>query len=107
MPTETAAHDFGLPLGTQAKMQAVFARYPQVDEVKLYGSRAKGNFKRGSDIDLTIISQAMNSSILTALENDLDDLLLPYKIDLSLLAEIDNPDLLADIERTGVEFYRR
>jgi predicted nucleotidyltransferase len=105
MPTETVSHKFGLIEGTLAKMHTVFARYPQINEVRLYGSRAKGNYKRGSDIDLVIVSPAMTLAQLLALENELDDLLLPYKIDISLLDQIDNPDLLEHIERVGLKFY--
>ncbi len=107
MQAEAVFHDFGLSQGTQAKMNAVFARYPQIDRVTLYGSRAKGNYKRGSDIDLVISSPTMTLAQLLRLENELDDLLLPYKIDISLLDHIDNPDLLDHIQRVGREFYCR
>lgn len=39
MQAEAVSHDFGLSQGTQAKMNAVFARYPQINQVMLYGSR--------------------------------------------------------------------
>lgn len=107
MQTEALSHEFGLIDGTQEKINATFARYPQIDTVTLYGSRAKGNFKRGSDIDLVISSKTMTLAQLLALENELDDLLLPYKIDISLLHHIDNPDLIDHIQRVGLEFYRR
>lgn len=107
MQTEALSHEFGLIDGTQEKMNATFARYPQIDKVTLYGSRAKGNYKRGSDINLVISSKTMTLAQLLALENELDDLLLPYKIDISLLHHIDNPDLIDHIQRVGLEFYRR
>lgn len=111
MPTETGSHEpglkFGLPEGTEAKINDVFTRYPQIDEVTLYGSRAKGNFKRGSDIDLVISSHHMTLAQLLAVENALDDLLLPYKIDISLLDKIDNTDLIEHIRRVGRVFYKR
>jgi uncharacterized protein len=81
-----------------------FAQYPQIEQVILYGSRAKGNYKNGSDIDLTIIGN-LDFSTLLKLENQLDDLLLPYKIDLSLQHQIADPDLIAHIQRVGMVFF--
>jgi predicted nucleotidyltransferase len=107
MQTEPSTPDCGLKPNTTAKINAVFARYPQIERVTLYGSRAKGNYRPGSDIDLTISSETMTLSQLLKLENALDDLLLPYKIDLSLRHLITNTNLLADIDRVGVAFYER
>ncbi len=80
----------------------VFSKHIQIIKVILYGSRAKGNFKPGSDIDLTLVAPQMNLSELLKIENELDDLLLPYKIDLSLIHHIDNQDLLDHISRVGI-----
>jgi predicted nucleotidyltransferase len=49
----------GLPETTIAKIRAVLARFPEVEKAILYGSRAKGNFKTGSDIDLTLCGEAL------------------------------------------------
>ncbi len=47
----------------------------------------------------------MDLTILFKIENELDDLLLPYKIDLSVFSDIENPELLGHIERVGKVFY--
>ena len=73
----------------------------------MYGSRAKGTFRNGSDIDLTLLGKGLTLSILFAIENDLGDLMLPYKIDLSILQKIEDPDLVGHIERVGVGFYQK
>ncbi|MCF8358302.1 MAG: nucleotidyltransferase domain-containing protein [Prolixibacteraceae bacterium] len=73
----------------------------------IYGSRAMGNFKAGSDIDLVIIDNGLEFSELLKLENQLDDLLLPYKIDISLKRQISNEKLLEHINRVGKVFYKR
>ncbi len=62
------------------KMLSVFVNYSEIDKVILYGSRAKGDFRNGSDIDLSLVGDELNSDILSRLESDFDDLLLPYKI---------------------------
>ena len=82
-------------------------KYTDIDEVILYGSRAKGNFKTGSDIDLSIRSASMSLQQLFQLENEIDDLYLPYKVDISLFRLIENPQLVEHILRVGVSFYKK
>ncbi|MFL9811802.1 nucleotidyltransferase domain-containing protein [Stutzerimonas sp. VN223-3] len=98
---------FGLPARAIDKLNDVFQGWPQIQRVVLYGSRAKGNFQAGSDIDLTIEADALSLSQLLALENQIDELLLPWMVDLSLKRHIDNPALLDHIRRVGVPFYTR
>jgi uncharacterized protein len=99
---------FGLSEATIEKIRAVLARYPQVETAVLYGSRAKGNYKPGSDIDLTLYGgEDLTLRILLRLMSEMDDLLLPYTIDLSIFHTIDDPDLIDHIERVGVPFYER
>jgi predicted nucleotidyltransferase len=104
---DSEALQFGLKPAMITQMNAVFASSPEVSQVILYGSRAKGNFKRGSDIDLCLLGAGLSTRTLLQLDSALDDLLLPYKIDLSIREHIDNPELLAHIERVGTSFYRR
>lgn len=96
----------GLSVETIEKIQRVFAEYPEIEQVCLYGSRAKGDYHTGSDIDLTIMGDALNSSQLIRIENKLDDLLLPYKIDLCLYRSIENKDLVDHIQRVGIPFFK-
>jgi type I restriction enzyme S subunit len=98
---------FGLKKETIEAIRKVLARYSEVEKAILYGSRAKGNYRPGSDIDLTLIGEKLNLSTLQKIENELDDLLLPYKIDLSLHKQIQNKDLLEHIERVGKVFFDR
>ena len=98
---------YGLKYEVIEKMQAVFWRYSEIEKVILYGSRAKGTYKKGSDIDLTIKGDRIDLTLLFKIENELDDLFLPYKIDLSIYNSIQNPDLLDHIERVGKEFFIR
>lgn len=98
---------FGLPPTTVEKICAVFASHPEVQKVVLYGSRAKGNYKKGSDIDLTMYGDSINQTLLLKILTELDDLLLPWMIDLSIFRQIDNVSLLEHVERVGVVFYQR
>ena len=97
---------YGLPQSTTEKICAVLSRYPQVEKAILYGSRAKGNFKNGSDIDLTLRGNAdLSLNVIYKILNDLDELLLPYTIDLSIFNNIGDPDVIEHIQRVGVTFY--
>lgn len=96
---------FGLKIATIQAIQDVFKKYPTVEKAILYGSRAKGNYRPGSDIDLTLVGKQLNLTTLQKIENELDDLLLPYKIDLSLHKQIQNKELLDHIERVGKVFF--
>ena len=98
---------FGLKKHTIEKMNSVFAQFPAVEQVVLYGSRAKGTYQPSSDIDLTVLGPALDLRTLFRIETELDDLLLPYMIDLSIFDHIDNPDLIAHIKRVGKIFYQR
>lgn len=99
---------FGLKETTIQKICGVFARYSQVEKAVLYGSRAKGNYKTGSDIDLTLLGgDDLTLDILYRIMDNLDDLLLPYTIDLSIFSHISDPDVLAHIQRVGVSLYEK
>lgn len=91
----------GLPDHTVAQICAVLAQCPQVERAVLYGSRAKGNFKPGSDIDLTLYGAGLTQKLCSSRAEVLDDLLLPYSIDLSVFADLKHPELEAHIQRVG------
>lgn len=96
---------YGLSEDTLARIHEVLAAHPEVEKAMLYGSRAKGNFRAGSDIDLCLIGAALSLTQQLQIESELDDLLLPYKIDLSRFHALDNPALIDHIRRVGVVFY--
>ncbi len=97
---------FGLKETTIKKLCGVFAKYPQVTKAVLYGSRAKGNYKNGSDIDLTLHGGAdLTLNVMYKILDEIDDLLLPYTIDLSIYRTLSDPDFIDHIQRVGVTFY--
>ncbi|SRR6266540_1947131 len=99
---------FGLKGTTIAKICGVFAKYSQVDKAMIYGSRAKGNYKNGSDIDLTLYGgHDLNMDVLYKIMTEIDDLLLPYTIDLSIFHDLTDPDFIDHIRRVGVTFYEK
>ena len=98
---------FGLKQKDRNQISSIFERFQDVDTVIIYGSRAKGNFKPYSDIDITLLGKNLNLTSQQQIENELDDLLLPYKFDVSIMKEISNPELIDHINRVGKTFYKR
>lgn len=92
---------FGLNEQTIEKIRTVLRNSNKIEEAVVYGSRAKGTHQTGSDIDLTLKGPSLTTTDLLKIENDLDDLMLPYKIDLSLFHQIENPALLEHIQKYG------
>jgi uncharacterized protein len=107
MKIEQNSPKFGLKEVTINKLISVFLQYPNIEKVLLYGSWAKGNYRNGSDIDLTLIGENISYSQLSKIDIEIDDLLLPYLVDLSIFSDIDNPDLIDHINRVGMVFYDR
>ena len=101
---------FGLSDETIAAIQGVLSQYQQVGCAIIYGSRAKENYRTGSDIDLTLVAaegETLDLNLLFTIDDALDNLLLPYSFDLSILADIDNPALVEHIQRIGKRFYQK
>ncbi|MCS6989907.1 MAG: nucleotidyltransferase domain-containing protein [Chloroherpetonaceae bacterium] len=98
---------FGLKEETIAKIQAVFEKYPEVERVVIYGSRAKGNFRQGSDIDLTLIGERLTESHRAKIASELDELNTPYLFDVSIYHRLRSPDLEEHIRRVGKIFYEK
>ena len=96
---------YGLSSQALDAMFGVFEQHDKLKRVILYGSCAMGNYRPGSDIDLCLEGELLTLRDLLAIENQLDDLLLPWKMDVSLKHMIDNPDLLEHIEQVGLVLF--
>lgn len=97
----------GIPVAAVDGIRGVLRNFPEVEKATLYGSRAKGTHRRGSDIDLTLHGEGLDQSGLTRICDDLDDLLLPYKMNISLFKDLTHPELVDHIRRVGVTLYER
>jgi len=98
---------YGLKKSDRDSINLLFAKYDSIEKVLLYGSRAKGNYYNGSDIDMVLIGKNLSLSTLFNIEIELDELMLPYKIDLSIFDKIENLELLEHIKRIGKFFYKK
>lgn len=94
---------FGIPTSLLEKMSETFSKYPDIQKVTLFGSRATGNSRNGSDIDLSISTQ--KPDLIATLRIELDDLNSPYLIDLVDENNLTNQALLKQIRESGVVIY--
>lgn len=104
---EEKTQPFGLDDATIRKIQGVLSQFPEIEAAILYGSRAKGSYQPGSDIDLSLIGNTLTEERLLQIANRLDDLLLPYQFDLNLFHALQNQALIEHIARVGKPFYSR
>ena len=91
--------------GHVCKGQRIYSE--EIEQAVLYGSRAKGNFKPFSDIDITLMGDRLTYNTLSSLSDEIDDLLLPYSVDLSIYGKLKNADLLEHIHRMGIPIFSR
>ncbi len=96
---------FGLDSDLVSKLNKIFSEYPEIETAIIYGSRAKGNYTKGSDIDITIIAPEMDFKKFMELYSRLEELNIPYKIDLTKFDLIDN-NMKNHIERVGKILYQ-
>ena len=87
---------YGLTDADWQKLTVLFARNPKIERVILYGSRAKGNYKPFSDIDITLLGEGLTRSDVNQLE-----------FDISLFASLKNKELIEHIERVGIGIYQK
>ena len=88
-------------------LRALFAGNGRIEKVVLYGSRAKGCFKPFSDVDIVLVGEGLERKDLNRLLREIDDLLLPYRFDVSLLHSLKSEALLEHIGRVGIVVYER
>jgi len=98
---------YGLKDTELASLTSLFSKNEHIERVILYGSRAKGNYKPFSDVDITLVGRELTHSDLNRIVLDIDDLFLPYMFDISIFHTIKNPDLIDHINRRGIVIYEK
>lgn len=98
---------YGLSENIISLLQNTFSRSPKIELVKIFGSRAMGNYQPGSDIDLAFCAKNFSHDDFLNLSLSIDDLVLLYEIDLIDYHKINNPNLKEHIDTIGKGFYRK
>ena len=97
---------YGLSDNTLNILNSIFSKYPGIKQAILYGSRAKGKYHNGSDIDLSLkTGESFTFTDLLHISGDFDDSDLPYFVDVSIYDKLSNPELKAHINRVGKVLY--
>lgn len=98
---------FGLKDKTLNKLYSVFAKFANIDKVVIYGSRAKGTHREGSDIDITLFGDNIDYNLINNLSVQIDELNTPYLFDISIYSKLQSASLKEHIDRVGKVFYSR
>lgn len=88
-------------------IHAIFRKYPEVSVVHLFGSRAQGTHKKGSDVDLAIMNTGASMETVCRIKGELEESSLPYLIDLVNYPEVKHREFREHIESVGIEFYKK
>lgn len=98
---------YGLDKTDWDKLTAIFTNHEKIEKAVLYGSRAKGNYKPFSDVDITLFGNGLTRNDLIRISLDIDDLLLPYQFDISIFESLKNSSLIDHINRIGINIYEK
>jgi predicted nucleotidyltransferase len=98
---------FGLTERSMQTVSEIFEKYPVVEVVVVFGSRAMGNYKLGSDLDLAIMNLGVDDKTMMKLKNDFEESSLPISVDIVNFADLKHADFIEHIERVGKVFYKK
>ncbi len=99
---------FGLLDADVEAISGVLSNHPKVEKAYIFGSRAKGNFKNGSDVDIALKGDKMDFDTVSQISYLLnEETNMPYKFDVLNYNAVKEPDLLVHIDRVGIEVYSR
>lgn len=98
--------EFGLDDHALRLIREVFARHPTIREARIFGSRAKGNYRPESDVDIAIFGD-VDGALVSVVAGELDDLPLPYGFDVQAYNSIKHAALREHIDRVGLQMFVR
>lgn len=98
---------YGLSDINLKELRDILASIPHIEEAILYGFRARGDYKNGSDIDLTLKDNALTFHDLALLDDKLYSSYIPYFFDTNAYAQLSNPALVANIDKEGKVIYKK
>jgi proline iminopeptidase len=97
---------FGLSAEILNDLRLVFSQFADIDRVLIYGSRARGDFRPSSDIDLAVLAPTMGPAEFSKLWTALDDLPIIFRLDVSLHHEVADQQLKHNMLADGVTLYQ-
>ena len=99
---------FGLNREDIQSIISILEKESTIEEAIIFGSRAKGNYKKGSDVDIALKGRNLDHRIINQVSFHLnEETLMPYKFDVIDKNSINNSKLSEHIERVGIPIYLR
>ncbi|MBI4404161.1 MAG: nucleotidyltransferase domain-containing protein [Deltaproteobacteria bacterium] len=89
-----------------SQILGLFQNLPKNTKIILFGSRAKGNFREGSDIDIALKGGKLDLEIRDEILEQYSHLYSPWKLDIVIYSLIEEPSLKEHIDRVGIELER-
>lgn len=102
---DTSIDKYGLAIRDLETIRSILMKYPEVETVHIFGSRAMGNHKPGSDIDLAIINKGVNPQTIAQIKSDFEDSSLPFRVDILSYPELRHENLKNHIDRVSALLY--
>ena len=98
---------YGLSERSYNELLDILASVPEIEEASIYGSRARGDYWRASDVDLSLRGKHLTRHTLTLLNDRLYESHIPLFFDVHIFDNIKNPEFRANVLRDGKVIYRR
>ena len=93
---------YGLSDENYLKIKIVINKFPKY-KFKIFGSRARGDYKYNSDIDIAVLGNVTENDEFLIL-NELDLIDMAYTIDIVFVKKIEKQSLIDSILKEGVDF---
>jgi len=100
--------NFGLRDGDLDNIIATIQQFCEIEKAAIFGSRAKGNYKPGSDLDIAIWGDDISFSTISRLHAILEEESpMPYFFDIVDYSHLNHEELKSHIDRAGIVFFTR
>lgn len=98
---------YGLSEKNITELRGILASFPHIETAIIFGSRARGDYRRGSDIDLSLKGKDLTFTDIAWLDAKLEDSYIPYFFDTNIYSTLRNKELQANIDRDGKVIYKK
>lgn len=99
---------FGLENKIIEDIVEILKKYSEITKAVIFGSRARGDYKKASDIDIALFGDKLTHTINTKIFYQIEDLYMPYKVDLINFNTLSEKNKIREnILKEGVEIYAK
>lgn len=106
MVSALSAEETGLSPFVLDNLRKTFARFPEIEKVMLFGSRATGSHRPGSDIDLAVFAPNLTEQAFSRLAGEVDELPIAFHMDVIHFDTLENSSLKEQIISQGKTIYK-